>query len=111
MNILQEELEARERLAPEAKFSSEPNSQLRRFPAQSKKNMSTESALFAFGKRKSLVSCTYCKQSHSLHNSVKCLKHHNEKAFPQAGWTLFCLLEQKTCGKSVLFKFKVFGLF
>ena len=43
LNILQEN-------APEAKFSSEPNSQLRRFIAQSKKNMSTAFALFASGK-------------------------------------------------------------
>ena len=68
LNILQEELQARERLAPGAKFSCKPNSQLRRIPAQRKKNMSTASALFASENHKSLVSCTYCKQSHSSHN-------------------------------------------
>ena len=49
LKILQDELEARERVAPEAKLISESNfhTQRRRVPAQGKRNMSTASALFA----------------------------------------------------------------
>ena len=53
--ILQDELEARERVAPDAKLISESNFHTqRRVPAQGKRNMSTASALFASEKRKSL---------------------------------------------------------
>ena len=66
--ILQDELEAKEHVAPEAKLISESNFHTqRRVPAQGKRNMSTASALFASEKRKSLVSCTYCKQAHPSH--------------------------------------------
>ena len=65
---MQDELEAREQVAPEAKLISESNFHTqRRVPAQGKRNMSTTSALFTSEKRKSLVSCTYCKQAHPLY--------------------------------------------
>ena len=65
---LQDELEARERVPPEAKLISESKFHTqRRVPAQGKRNMSTASALFASEKRKTLVSCKYCKQAHPSH--------------------------------------------
>ena len=100
LNILQEELEARERLTPEAKFSSEPNSQLRRFPAQSKKNMSTASALFVSEKRKSLVSCTYCKQSHNSHNCQVFKTPQLRKDFLRRDGRCFVCLRKGHLGKA-----------
>ena len=55
---MQDELEARERVAPHTQ---------RRVPTQGKRNISTTSALFASEKCKSLVSCMYCKQAHPLY--------------------------------------------
>ena len=100
LNILREELEARERLTPEAKFSSEPNSQLRRFPAQSEKNMSTASVLFASEKRKSLVSCTYCKQSHNSHNCQVFKTPQLRKDFLRQDGRCFICLRKGHVGKA-----------